>query len=88
MLEDIAKYLYEAAKKYHGDAAQIELGLAATAGLSPYAKTIVTDVKLNRNRIVLPEIITGISGLTKDDDILISAEKNCLVVTKSKSVKK
>ncbi len=84
----IAQYLYEAAKKYHGDAAQSELGLAATAGLSPYAKTIVTDLKLNRNKIILPEIITGISGLCKDDDILISAEKHCIVITKSKSVKK
>jgi ribosomal protein S6--L-glutamate ligase len=84
----IAKYLYEAAKKYHGDAAQIDLGLPATAGIGPYAQTIVTDVKLNRNKIVLPEIITDISGLGKDDDILISAEKHCVVITKSKSVKK
>ena len=84
----ISRYLYEAAKKYHGDAAQIQLGLAANTGMSPYAKAIVTEVKLNRNRIVLPEIITEISGLGQDDDIIVSAEKNCIVVTKSKPVKK
>jgi hypothetical protein len=84
----IANYLYEAAKKYHGEAAHTGLGLTSTVGLSPYAKTIVTNVKMNRNRIVLPEVITNLSGLGKDDDILITAEKNCVVVSKSKSVEK
>lgn len=84
----ISKYLYEAAKKYHGEAAQIQLGLAANTGMSPYAKAILSEVKLNRGRIVLPEIVTGLSGLENGDDIVVSAEKNCIVVTKSKSVKK
>ncbi len=84
----IAKYLYEGAKKFKGESAHIEAGLIKAAGLSPSAKTIVTNVQTNRNRIVLPEIITEASGLSKDDEILISAEKNCIVVTKSKAVKK
>ena len=48
----------------------------------------MTNIQLNRNRIVLPEIITEISSLGKDDEIIVSAEKNCVVVSKSKSVKK
>ncbi|MBU2561111.1 MAG: RimK family alpha-L-glutamate ligase [Nanoarchaeota archaeon] len=85
--EKIAEYLYESAKKFHGENAQLSEKIAKAAGLSDSAKTIVTKVQLNRSRIVLPEIITEISGLRKDDEILVSAEKNCIVVSRSKEVK-
>jgi ribosomal protein S6--L-glutamate ligase len=86
--DEIAKYLYDATKKAKGESAHMDTRLMTAAGLSPSAQTIVTNVQLNRNRIVLPEIITGISELKKDDEILVSSEKNCIVVSRSKSVKK
>jgi ribosomal protein S6--L-glutamate ligase len=86
--EKMAEYLYESAKNFKGETAHVSDKVAKAAGMGPSAKTIVTNVQLNRKRIVLPEIITEISGLDKDDEILLSAEKNCIVVSKSKSVKK
>jgi ribosomal protein S6--L-glutamate ligase len=86
--DKIAEYMYESAKNFKGETASVNEKIAKAAGISPSAKTIVTSTQLNRNRIVLPEIITEISGLSKDDEILVSAEKNCVVVSKSKSVKK
>ncbi|MFC1741708.1 RimK family alpha-L-glutamate ligase [Nanoarchaeota archaeon] len=84
----MAKYLYEATKKFHGESAHIEADLIKSAGISPNAKTIMTNVQLNRERIILPKIITEVSGLEKDAGIIISAEKNCIVITKSKSIEK
>lgn len=85
--DKIAAYLYEAAKKFHGETAHVDDKIAKAAGMSKEAKTIVSEVQLNRNRILLPEIVTEISGLTKDDEMLISADKNCMVISKSKKPK-
>jgi len=83
----IAEYLYEAAKKFHGETAHVSEKLAKAAGMGDDAKTIVTPVLLNRNKLVLPEIITDITGFTKDDELLVAAEKNSIVISKSKCVK-
>lgn len=85
--EKIAEYLYESAKKFQGDTAHINAKLAKSAGLSADATTIVTNAKVTRNKLVLPDIVTEMSGLQEGDDILVAAEKNLIVVSKSKKVK-
>ncbi|MBW2967344.1 RimK family alpha-L-glutamate ligase [Candidatus Woesearchaeota archaeon] len=82
--DKIAAYLYEGAKKFSGSAAGAAMKHAA--GLSSSAQTIVSEVKMNRDQILLPKIATELSGLEKGDDILVSVEKNSIVVTKSKRV--
>ncbi len=83
----IAEYLYESSKKFHGESAHVSDRLAKAAGMGSEAKTIVTNVKLNRKRICLPEIITEISSFCEGDEILVAAEKNSVVISRSKKVK-
>lgn len=84
----IAKYLYDGTKKFQGETTHIDSSVMSAAGMGPSAKTIVTKIQLNRNKIVIPNIITEISNFKKNDEILISADKNCIIVSKSKSVNK
>ncbi|NQU79277.1 RimK family alpha-L-glutamate ligase [Candidatus Woesearchaeota archaeon] len=84
----IAEYMYEAANKFKGGAVIMSDRLAKAAGMTSSAKTIVTNIKTNRNKIVLPEIVTDISGFDNDDEVLVTAEKNCIVISKSNSVRK
>ncbi len=86
--DKIAKYLYDATKKFHGESAHVDSALFNATGMSQSAKTIVSSIQLNRDRIVMPNIVTEISGFKKDDEVLVSADKNCIIVTKSKSLKK
>ena len=86
--DKIAKYLYDGAKKFQGETTHIDSNIMSAAGMGHSAKTIITKVQLNRNKIVIPDIITDISNLKKDDDILVSADKNCIIISKSKSINK
>lgn len=84
----IAKYLYDATKRLQGESAHVDSALMNAAGMGPSAKTIVSSISMNRDRIVMPNIVTEITGFRKDDEVLVSADKNCIIVTKSKSLKK
>jgi ribosomal protein S6--L-glutamate ligase len=74
----IAKYLYEQANRCKG-------------GMVPDVKsekgddtnTIITGIDLDCGRILLPEIVTKMSGLGADDEILITASKHSVSITKS-----
>jgi hypothetical protein len=45
--------------------------------------TIITGIDLDCGRILLPEIVTKMSGLGADDEILITASKHSVSITKS-----
>jgi ribosomal protein S6--L-glutamate ligase len=84
--DKIAEYLYTASGNFKSGSALMNEKLATAAGLSPSAQTIVAKVQLNRNKLVLPEIVTEISGFGKNNELLISADKNCILISKSKSI--
>jgi ribosomal protein S6--L-glutamate ligase len=85
--EKIAKHLYKKTKalKEQNTKAQTEeimtdLGIEDAQG----AKEIVSTLDFRGNRILLPEIMTKLSNLSEDDEVVIRVEKGKVFVEKHK----
>jgi len=83
--DKIARYLYETTSRLKGTATVPEEH-DADINTGDDAKTIIADVTFDKNRIVLPEIVTNLSQLSTGDEMLINVEKNSITISKSKSL--
>ncbi len=84
--EKIAKYLAAKTKafkesKEHDKASQIidELGITNTEEES----TIITNLDIRGNRILLPELITSISKLSEDNEVTVKVSKGKVTIKKN-----
>ncbi|MBS3175630.1 RimK family alpha-L-glutamate ligase [Candidatus Woesearchaeota archaeon] len=80
----ISNYLFEQTKHYwDGKQKQTseilaDLGITAEEGV----KDVITNLQFRGNRILLPEIITKVSQLTIDDEVLLKCNKGRVTIKK------
>ena len=80
--DEIAKYLYSQTKK-RSDVGGYSRVLDDLK-LSDDSNGVIASVEIKDKRIVLPEIITKWSQLKKGDEVIITAEKGSIGISKSK----
>ncbi|MBT7902822.1 RimK family alpha-L-glutamate ligase [Candidatus Woesearchaeota archaeon] len=84
--DKIAKYLYDQTKIFRDGTISFETkkimdDLDLNNSLS--TKKILTNLDFRLNRILLPEIVTSITGFNDKVEVELSADKHSLIITKS-----
>ena len=84
--DQIAKYLYAQTKKFVEVEVSTETSkLMNELGINKNAsKDIITSLDFKMKRILLPDFVTDITGFRDTDEILITADKNSVLLRKSK----
>ena len=82
--EKIAKFLFDKASEFSSAKKKIETENIMKEKLFEKGKEIITNLTLRGERVVLPEMVTRITGFNEKADYVIKAEKGKLVVEEFK----
>ena len=86
--EKIADYLYAQTRKFVDSEIEIETSKILSSIDTSSPSSIIANIDLKLKNIVLPDVVTDMSGFKNGDEIIITADKNSIIISKSGSGKK
>ncbi|MBU0461833.1 MAG: RimK family alpha-L-glutamate ligase [Nanoarchaeota archaeon] len=82
--DHVAKFLYEQAKKFAGaDIPDQASKIFEESGTDKKTNSVITNLDFRLRRIILPQFVTDMAGFKETDEVVITAQKNSVLLTKS-----